>query len=219
MKEVLVHNTISGDVSLESVRRPGIKLNTKPRIVVCLPIGTKQKANVFEVNGERYMCNSASVPATVPIQWMMAHMKMVVPLGISTSYLAQWGLLSGEARQIMTTRALELVQDDGYILYWDDDVIVDQMSLYTLYSFMEQHPEAGMASGVYSTRQDPTEPVVYKEHMKGSYWGITVGPNAEPEEVFGVGAGFMLCRASAVRDMVNNNPGVPVWAEIGRAHV
>ncbi len=212
--EILVHNTLEGKVCLESIRRPSMKLNQRPRIVVCLPIGTKPKANVFKTpDGEQWMAPAVSVPATVPIQWVMAHMRMVPPLGTNVSYLSHWGLLSGEARQIMTTRALQIVQDDGYILYWDDDVIVEPLSLYTLYNFMEQNPDAGLVTGVYSTRQDPTEPVLYKEHMKGAHWGVTVGPEAKPEEIFGCGAGFMLVRVTAIRNMIENNPGVPIWAD------
>jgi GT2 family glycosyltransferase len=191
-----------------------MKLNAKPRIVICMPIGPKDTVNVFETpDGSRWATKGTTVPACVPIQWVMAHMKLVTPLGISTSFISQWGMLSGEARQIMTSRALKIVQDDGYILYWDDDIIVEPMALYTLYSYMEQHPEIGMVSGVYSTRQEPTEPVIYKEHMKGPYWGLTVGPNAVPEEIFGCGAGFMLARVQAIRDMVAANPGVPIWAD------
>lgn len=212
--EERAHETLQGKVSLVSVKRSAIKLSGKPRIVVCVPVGSKSKADTFNTpDGQRWLASAASVPASVPIQWLTAQMNMVPPLCTYLAYLWQWGMLSGEARQILTMQALSMVQEDGYILYWDDDVVVEPLSLYTLYSFMEQHPEAGLVSGVYCTRQEPVEPVVYKEHMHGAYWGLTVGPEAEPEEVMGVGAGFMLARASAVRDMVAKNPGVPIWAD------
>lgn len=211
--ETLAHNTLRGEVSLETYRRPSMKLSNKPRIVACIPVGTKSQRHLFEVEGQKWMTRAAALPGVVPVQWVSAQMGLVAPLGTLVAYLFQWGMLSGEARQIMTMRALDMVQEDGYILYWDDDSIVEPLSLYTLYSYMEQHPEVGATSGVYSTRQDPTEPVVYKEHMKGAHWGVTVGPNAVPEEVFGVGAGFLLARASVVRKMVADNPGVPIWAD------
>jgi hypothetical protein len=177
-------------------------------------VGTKQQASIFaDPDGVKYLASSVSVPAVVPVQWVVAHTRMVMPLSVSVSYLWQWGLLSGEARQIMTSKALQLVQDDGYVLYWDDDMIPEPLALYSMYSFMEQHPDVGGVSGVYSTRQDPTEPVIYKEHMKGAYWGLTVGPKAVPEEIFACGAGFMLVRVAAIRDMIARNPDKPIWAD------
>ncbi len=212
--EILTHTVTEGTVSSEAPDRPSLKLNTKPRIAICVPVGTKKQAQIFDTpDGNKWMAHAASVPACIPVQWVVAKNNMLPPLGISTTTLWQWGMLSGQARQIMTARAMRVVQDDGYLLFWDDDVIVEQMSLYTLYSFMEQHPEAGAVTGIYSTRQEPTEPVLYKEHMKGPHWGVSVGPYAEPEEVFGAGAGFLLVRAAAIRDMMKLANGKPIWAD------
>jgi GT2 family glycosyltransferase len=214
MKEFFAHNTLKGDVSLEGSKRPPMKIFQLPRIIVCVPIGGKDTASKFKTpDGQEWQAPSVSVPGVIPAQWITAQMALVPPLSMAMHYLFRWGLLSGEARQIMTTRALETVQDDGYILYWDDDTIPPPMGLFQLYNFMETHPEAGLVTAVYSTRSSPTEPLIYKDWMCGAYWGLSVGPAAEPEEIFGCGAGFMLARVKAVRDLVAKNPGVPIWSD------
>lgn len=212
--EITAHNTLTGAVSLEGSKRPPMKIQQLPRIVACIPIGGKEQPSRFKTpDGQEWQAPSVRIPGMIPAQWLTAQMALVSPLGIAMHYLFRWGMLSGEARQIMTMRALETVQDDGYILYWDDDVIVPPMGLFYLYNFMETHPEAGLVTAVYSTRTDPTEPVIYKDWMCGAHWGLSVGPAAEPEEIFGAGAGFMLARVKAVKDLIAKNPNVPIWAD------
>jgi SAM-dependent methyltransferase len=214
-KEVFAHDTLTGKVSIEARAKRQIKGEDGPRIVVCVPIGPKKQAAVFDTpDGNRLMAHATHVPGCVPIQWVLHQMNLVTPLNSTISYLAQWGMLSGEARQILTMRALEIVQDDGYILYWDDDMLAPPLSLYTMYSYMEQHPEVGLVSAVYCTRNDPVEPVIYGARHEGAMWNLAVGPNAEPQEIYSAGSGFMLVRAKAVLDIVKKNPDVPVWADV-----
>jgi len=214
VKEHFAHNTLKGDVSLEGSKRPPMKIYQLPRIVACVPIGTKDQFSKFKTpDGTEWQAPSVAVPGVLPAAWLVSQMALVPPLSMAMHYIFRWGMLSGEARQILTTRALETVQEDGYILYWDDDVLVPPMGLFQLYNFMETHPEAGLVTAVYSTRTSPTEPLIYKDWMKGAYWGLTVGPAAEPEEIFGAGAGFMLARVKAVKELIANNPGVPIWAD------
>lgn len=203
---------LRGPVSYATDRRDLIKLRGTPTIVVCMPVGAKAEARIFETpDGNRWSGDHFLAPAMVPIQWALNHMRLVVPLNTSMSYLVKWGERSAKARQYMTMQALDMGCD--YILYWDDDVLAPPLSVYTLYNFMQQHPEVGLACGVYTTRNDPSEPMIYKRHGEGAYWGFQAGEGAEPEEIFAAGAGFMLARASAVRDMVAANPGDAVWAD------
>lgn len=213
--EVTAHNTLTGEVSLEGSKQPSMKLNySTPRIVACIPVGGKQLTSRFKTPDEQVWESPTNIlQGLIPAPWVMAHMQMIAPLGMGIHYLFRWGLLSGEARQIMTMTALERVQEDGYIWYLDDDVIMPPYGLFTLYNFMEQHPEAGLVTGVYASRTTPTEPFIYKEHHKGAHWGLTVGPDAKAEEIFGCGAGFMLARVSAIRDMMKLYPGTPIWAD------
>jgi len=210
----LLHKTMSGVPSLSWVRRNNIKDAELPRISICVPVGGKGYAQQFETpDGQSWTGPSILVQAMVPVQWVAAQHNLVMPLNTSVIYTTHWGLKSGEARQIMTKDSLAKIADDGYILYWDDDTIPPPLGLYTLFNYMEQHPEVGLLSGVYCTRSMPVEPVVYREMGDGADWSISVGPTAMPQEVWGLGAGFMLVRAQAIKDAEKIVPDEPVWAD------
>jgi len=90
---------------------------------------------------------------------------------------------------------------------------------YNLYNFMELHPEAGAVSGVYVTREENPEPLMYKEHGAGAYWEMPFGESAKPVPIFGAGAGFLLARLEAVADVIehmkadNGGKELPIWAD------
>lgn len=211
------HNTMEGPVSFAWNKRSAVKNMDKPRIVVCIPVGSKLSQNIeYEKETGKVTGQSPAVriPATVPVQWMMSQMQLIHPLNTSVVYLSQYGMYAGEARQVLTAAAMQIVAEDGYVLYWDDDTLPDQTALYTMFNHMEQDPECGLLSAVYCTREPPNEPVLYKYPTQGVEWDLTVGPDAQPEEIYSAGAGFMLVRASAIRKAIEMNPDEPVWADL-----
>jgi hypothetical protein len=133
------------------------------------------------------------------------------------SYLAESGRLSAEARQILTKKAIRM--GAKYVLYWDDDTLPPNKALYGMHNWMECHPEAGAITAVYTTREDPPEPLIYKEHGAGAYWDFPMGPGAEPVPIFGCGAGFLLVRVQAITETIdrlqkeNGEVESPVWAD------
>ena len=203
---------LTGPVDLVEHRRTAIKLRQNPTIVVCIPVGPTKVNAIFETpDGNKWQGDGFIAPAVVPLKWALNHMQIVTPLNTSMSYLVKWGERSAKARQFMTMEALNMNPD--YVLYWDADTIVPPKSVYTLYNFMQQHPEAGLVSAVYCTREEPTEPLIYKRHGEGAYWGFQIGETAEPEEIFSAGAGFMLVRAAAIRKVMEMIPDTPVWMD------
>lgn len=220
------HNNMGGEpCSAVWAKREAIKDFDQPRLVICLPVGSKILHNAFpnpapgnkeveRVEENVGLSPAVRIPAVVPVQWLTAQMQLVHPLNYSTIYLTQYGKLAGEARQILTMAALKYVQPDGFILYWDDDTLPPPMGLYTMANYMEQHPEVGILSGVYCTRETPAEPVAYRESTHGAFWEFEMGKDVEPTEVAAVGAGFMLCRVSAIVKAINENPGEPIWADM-----
>jgi len=117
----------------------------------------------------------------------------------------------------MTKKAIRM--GAKYVLYWDDDTLPPRMALYTLHNWLERHPEVGAISAVYTTREDPPEPLIYTEHGAGAAWDFPMGPGAEPVPIFGCGAGFLLARVQAITEtierMKQENGGVeqPIWAD------
>lgn len=205
---------MDGEASLVWGKRSAIKIFEQPRIVVCVPIGSKLSQNVTSKDGEIIESPVVRIPATVPIQWLKSQMQLVNPLNTAMVYMTQHGTYAGEARQVLTKNALRVVQEDGYILYWDDDTLPPDLGLFTMMNYMEQHPEVGLLSAVYCTRTEPCEPVLYKASTTGVCWDFTMGSEAQPEEVYAAGAGFMLVRAAAVQKAIEMNPDEPVWADM-----
>lgn len=208
-------------------RLPPIKLATKPQLIFCFPVGNKQELIVTDCPeklggcGKRWVTPGKRVPALVPLHLMLQHMNMQMPTNITTSYMAESGRLSAEARNVMTLRSLE--RDPKYVLYWDDDTLPPPNGVFTLYNDMERNPSWGAVSGAYVSRTEPCEPFVYKEHGIGSYWDFPMGEKAWPVPILGAGAGFLMARVEAIRDVRNkiNEDGkligtpdeVPVWAD------
>jgi len=228
MKETInpIDTTLS-EPQFEIDRIPSIKLSTKPQLIVCFPIGDKKEYVVHECPkdlggcGKRWAESGLRIPMMVPWHLMMRHMNVQLPTNITTTYLAEGSRLSPEARNLMTKRCLEL--EPKYIMYWDDDTLPPLGGIFTLYNDMERHPEWGAVSGAYVSRTEPCEPFVYKEHGKGAYWDFPMGPHAWPVPILGAGAGFLLARVEAVRDVYDkiNEDGkligtpdeVPIWAD------
>ena len=215
---------LDGKPDIVIPRRASIKLATKPQIVVAIPIGCKPVSTVLECP----MCTEAHkkdpkhpfqyevsdgfrAPGLVPIHFMLQHMNWVPPLNVSMAYMVQTGMLSAQARQIMTMEALRM--GAKYIFYVDDDTMIPPKGLYTMHNFMEQNPLIGALSGVYTTREHPEEPLIYKEHGAGCSWDFEMGETDTPEPIFGAGAGCLLARLEAVKAWMDANPGVPMWAD------
>jgi len=211
-----LHNTLDGPVSLAWPRHSAIKNFDAPRLSICVPVGPKMMADAMQDEQGNYFSGPAiRIPAAVPVQWLNAQMTLVHPLNWGCVYFTKWGMYSGQARQIMTMNALRNTQEDGYILYWDDDVLPPQMGLYTMANYMESHPEVGAISAVYCTREPVPEPVMYKEPTTGVCWDFAMGPEVEPTEVFSAGAGFLLVRVAAIRKaMTLLQPDEPLWADM-----
>ena len=216
--EMTNHSVMDGEPKIHIDRRPSIKLKADPHIVVCCPIGDKHETVIIECSKDSGGCGlkwempGLMIPALVPIQWALAHMNLIMPLNTTMSYLAEPGRLSAEARQVMTQKAIRL--GAKYILYWDDDTLPPQLGLYTMHNWMERHPEAGAISGVYTTREQPNEPLVYTKHGEGAAWDFPMGPGAQPVPIFGAGAGFLLVRVEAILAVQKAlGPDVPIWAD------
>ena len=210
-----VHNEVvlDGHPDIIQARRTAIKLAEKPKILVAMPIGGKPVIDVFTDQAGNQIANQRGFRAQglLPVQFMLAHMNWVPPLNVSMAYMVKMNMLSSHARQVMTMEAIRM--DAEYIFYVDDDTLIPPLGLYTLHNWMEQNPHAGAISGVYTTREHPNEPLIYKEHGQGCAWDFEMGPDAKPEPIFGAGAGCLLARVSAIKEWMDANPGVPIWAD------
>lgn len=86
-------------------------------------------------------------------------------------------------------------QNCKYLFFLDEDVVVPPHSLRQLLYQMEQHPEISVIGGVYCSKTDPPEPLVFNGNGAGPYWDWKVG---ECFEVSGLGMGCTIIRLSAL---------------------
>jgi hypothetical protein len=205
---------MDGQSDIAAARRTAVKLAEAPRIVVAIPIGGKPYSTVLPCPSceQTYQVSEGhNVPHLIPVHFMLSHMNWVPPLNVSMSYLVKTGVRSPVARQIMTQDAIR--SGAKYIFYVDDDTLIPPLGLYTLYNFMERNPHAGAVSGVYTTRETPPEPLIYKSHGEGCAWDFEMGPDAVPELIFGAGAGCLLARVDAIKSWQAAHPDTPIWAD------
>lgn len=214
---------LDGEPAMTVLRKPSIKLATHPEIAIAIPNGRKEQGQVFKCPvelggcGHSWFQNGHAHPYLTPFHFNVAFMNMIMPLNCTVAYLFEANRLSAEARQIMTKKAIRM--GSKYILYWDDDTIPPPMGLFKMHAWMEMHPEAGAISGIYTTRTNPPVPLIFEKHGQGSAWNIPLGPGAEPVQIFGAGAGFLLARVDAIKDTIaqmtveNNGQEVAIWQD------
>jgi hypothetical protein len=188
-----------------------------PTIMICVPVGTKDLEETYTMPGPAALAGGCDDPKCscknhgkhitthvrgnlmVPLHWALAIPNVLTPLNTTIGYLTQGGMLSADARNLMTKKVMEI--GSKYIFYWDDDVLIPYLTLYYMHHILENNPDIGLVTGVYTTRENPPEPLVYKEHGSGAWWGFSVDPEHEPEDIYAAGGGCIMARMEDVAKM------------------
>lgn len=212
----------------ESDIRPSVKLHSDAaKIAIAIPIGDKDDPDMYQCPH----CERRQIPESikcancggeidagfklrtsglVPIEFLMAMWQVVPPLLVSMAVMVRKGILSAQAREEMTHAAIE--QGMKYIFFVDDDVLVPNKALYDMHNQMELNPKLGAITGVYTTREDCPEPLIYKEQGQGAYWNFTTKRNVT-EPIMAAGAGCLLVRVECLKE-VKDILGGPWWSDV-----
>jgi hypothetical protein len=137
-----------------------------------------------------------------PVEFWISMMQLLPPLNVKLAYIIQKGAdskdgkLPAEARNAILAKAAE----DGYqyVFFLDDDVIFPDMALYRLWVAMQKHPEAACITGIYPTKADPCEPLLYAGPEGGAFWDWPLGGLVP---VHSAGAGCMLVNLAYVEKL------------------
>jgi 2-polyprenyl-3-methyl-5-hydroxy-6-metoxy-1,4-benzoquinol methylase len=206
--------------------RPSVKLQTDhPKIVICVPVGDKDDPDLFSCPscGHRHFgvtkCEKCDAvhdarlrmrhAGLVPIELLMALYQIVPPLLCSMTLACRKSVLSAQAREEMTYDGMRA--GTKYFWYVDDDTIPPPRALYDLHNQMERNPDIAAITGVYTTREDCNEPLIYKEPGQGAWWDFTATPGVL-EDIYAAGAGCLMVRAEAIKE-VREILGGPWWAD------
>jgi hypothetical protein len=132
----------------------------------------------------------------VPLDWAFAFKSLNAPANFNTVFQVVKGQEIGFARQAIAEFAVE--KGAKYLFFLGDDVVTPPHTLKQLIYRMEQDPTIDVVGGVYCTKCEVPNPLVYRGNGQGCYWDWKVG---EFFEVTGMGMDCTLIRVSAFKDL------------------
>ena len=103
----------------------------------------------------------------VPCDWHLAVWNLQLPTNSSSTSIFTRSVPLEDAQTRMVDKALEL--DAEYILFIEDDTEPPQGAIVELTRILET-TNAAACGGIYPTRTESKEPVVYMGPNSGSYW-------------------------------------------------
>ena len=123
----------------------------------------------------------------VPPEMIVAMAMQPNPTHFSLAHLVVKGLPVDKAREMLAEKAVEI--GAKYLWFVDDDTVPPPNSLRRLLYVLENYPEVMAIGGVYVTKTDPPQPVLFRGPGVGSYWKWKKG---DIFEVTSIGAGCLL---------------------------
>lgn len=115
---------------------------------------------------------------------------------MGSAYYCVKGKRVEEARELLADKAQEI--GARYLWFVDDDTIPPPNSLRRLMYVLENNPDVMVCGGVYVTKSDPPQPVVFRGMGLGSFWHWKRG---DIFEVTGMGAGCMLINCEVFKHL------------------
>jgi len=144
----------------------------------------------------------ASSGRPVPIEWAMAIATLAYPVGANHAWMISKADPNNEymtrdiQRETLAERALALGTE--FLMFFDDDTVPPAHAIQSLWYVMTQNPNAAIVGGIYVTKSEHPEAIVYKEIGGGAFWTWTLG------DIFpcaGLGLGCMMIRLSALKNV------------------
>lgn len=129
-------------------------------------------------------------------EWALALTSISWPMNLSIMQSVVVDHPISDARNFICEQALAV--EAPYIWFIDDDTIPPSAGARMLMYALDQHPEAAVIGGIYCSKTEPTQPVVFKEFGTGSHWDWKVG---EVFECAGIGTGCMLIRTAVLKEI------------------
>lgn len=132
----------------------------------------------------------------VPLDWAFAFKSLNAPINYNCIFQIVKGQEIGKARQQIAEFAIE--KEAKYLFFLGDDVVVPPHTLKQLIYRLDQDESIAVVGGVYCTKCDPSNPLVFRGNGQGCYWDWKIG---EFFEVSGMGMDCTLIRVSALADV------------------
>lgn len=130
----------------------------------------------------------------VSIQWHRSRCAIGCPTNIRTYEIAADGMEVGAAREDCVKRVLKIDPRPEFIFFLDYDVIPKHDCLQKLLYRARSFPDHDIFAGVYCTKSQTPEPLLYKCNGQGPFWDWAVGDLVF--DLASVGMGCTLIRTS-----------------------
>lgn len=147
--------------------------------------------------------NQVGVVIAIAASGRLISPDMIVSMGLqaapthfSCGWLSVRGLPVEKARERLAEEALRVKAK--YLWFIDDDTIPPPNALRRLVYVLENYPDIKVCGGVYVTKSDPSQPVVFRGTGLGSFWQWKYG---DIFEVTSMGAGCMLISTDVFKEL------------------
>lgn len=130
-------------------------------------------------------------------EWAIAYASLNFPANMNVTVSALKGIEVGEARCRIAKHALEC--KSKYLFFLDDDTAPPYFTIRRLVYALEQADDDVMvAGGIYFSKQDPPEPMIFQNDGEGPFWKWKVG---DVFPVSSMGTGCMLIKTEVFKHL------------------
>lgn len=143
--------------------------------------------------------------ATVP-EWGIALASISWPMNLRVAIASPIGMFVDEGRTYCAEQAIK--HKARYLFFLDDDVTPPPYCARQLIYTMDQAPDDVMiVGGIYFSKGQPTNPVVFYEDGQGPYWRWKAGQSFRLGPEGSIGTGCMLIKT----EVFSHLEGKPLW--------
>lgn len=123
---------------------------------------------------------------TVSMKWALAYDSLLMPMNSAKAVLCKQGLPVDIARNRIVNEVLALDPRPTHIFWLDDDVLINKHVLLQLLK-----ADVDIVSGVYFTKSEFSEPLIYQEFLGGS---VQYEPGSGVIPAWGIPGGLTLVK-------------------------
>lgn len=164
----------------------------------------------------RFMVGTATT-GLVRIEWVQARYNQLIPTNWSLAEIMQWlnplvpaDYIVSDAQNLIVKSAIE--QDAEWLFLLEQDNIIAPMTFFRLNEYM-QKGEIPVVSGLYFTKSNPPEPMIYRGEGNSFYADWKMGDKVWAS---GVPTGCLLIHMSILREMWNDSPEYIIGNQVTR---
>lgn len=157
------------------------------------------------------------VTGLVRVEWMLARYGQLIPTNWSMADILQWmpttaplQYLVSDAQNLIVRSAIQ--QDTEWLFLVEQDNILPPNTFWRLNEYMRK-AEIPVISGLYFTKSNPPEPMIYRRPGWGYYGNWKMGDKVWCS---GVPTGCLLIHMSILRKMWDESPEYKVGNEVTR---